>query len=104
MNLKEIRLNLGMSQKEVAQKLNIHERQYQKYESGAQVPSATVMQKLVTLYQVPFEYLISENYHSDFFNIYHKLYEIESHSNHLPNDIEEIKSLLHQLESEIDNL
>lgn len=58
-NLKQIRTNLGLSQQEIARQLGIHQVQYGTYERGTRKPSADIFEKLVQIYNVNINYLLT---------------------------------------------
>lgn len=58
MRLKEIRLNRGLSQKAVAEKLNCAPTVYSRYESGGREPSIDMLLKLAAFFGVTVDYLL----------------------------------------------
>jgi transcriptional regulator with XRE-family HTH domain len=55
--LKEERKNKGMTQEEVAQKINISRASYAYYEAGKKQPSLDTLKKLGDLFKVSLDYL-----------------------------------------------
>ena len=53
--IKEIRLQNGLMQKEVAIKIGINQSNYSKMESGNRNPSAATLKKLADLFHVPMD-------------------------------------------------
>lgn len=58
--LKKLRQQQGLTQKQVAQKLNIHYQNYQKWENGSRVPSKNSLEKLGSIFSVSVSYLLGE--------------------------------------------
>lgn len=58
-NLKEIRSKLALSQSDIARSLGMHAVQYGSYERGDRKPSADVLEKLVTKFNVNINYLLT---------------------------------------------
>lgn len=56
--LRELRLQKGLSQKSVADALDISTRAYSHYENGDREPSIAVLQMLCRYYEVSADYLI----------------------------------------------
>ena len=52
------RVNVGLSQKEAANRLNISNKTLCRWETGASFPNATQIDKLCALYQVDYSHLI----------------------------------------------
>ncbi len=69
-NLKDLRKKRGFSQKELAEKLNISERQYQKLEAGTSNGSVALWQNLKTILQSKtLDYLLEQEFNqTDFVN------------------------------------
>ncbi len=59
--LKEIRKQKGLTQTEVAQKLNIQKQTYQNYELGKREPSIDMLIKLADLFHTSVDDLIRDN-------------------------------------------
>ena len=59
--LKEIRKQKGLTQTEVAQKLNIQKQTYQNYELGKREPSIDMLIKLANLFHTSVDNLIRVN-------------------------------------------
>ena len=51
-NIKNLRNERGFTQKEIAQKLNIAERVYQRYENNEAKPNINIIIKLAKLYNI----------------------------------------------------
>ena len=58
---KKIRLDRGLTQKQVANALGITEQSYQRYEYGKVIPSATVLISLADFYNVSLDYLVGRS-------------------------------------------
>lgn len=58
-NLKECRNKLGLSQEEIAKRLDIHAVQYGTYERGKNKPSADILEKLVKQFNININYLLT---------------------------------------------
>lgn len=56
--LKQLRIEKGLSQKELAQKIVISDRNYQRYEYGEREPIASILIKLADIYNVSLDYLV----------------------------------------------
>lgn len=56
--LKELRKSKSMTQKEVAEKLNITREAYTLYETGKNVPTIETLKKLAELYQTSIDYIV----------------------------------------------
>lgn len=69
-NLKDLRKKRGFSQKELAEKLNISERQYQRLEAGTSNGSVALWQNLKTILQSKtLDYLLEQEFNqTDFVN------------------------------------
>lgn len=59
--LKHLRKQTGVTQIEFALKCGFPPRQYQKYESGEQVPGTRKLYKICEILNVPIEYLLNDN-------------------------------------------
>ncbi|MBE5757050.1 MAG: helix-turn-helix transcriptional regulator [Clostridiales bacterium] len=59
-NLKELRKEMGLTQKEVAVELNITYQSYQAYELGLTIPTLQNFIKLAKLFEVPYEELLQK--------------------------------------------
>ena len=57
-NLKEARINAGLSQKEVAEQLGVAKSSYSLYESGAREPDVTKIKKLAQILGVSSDALL----------------------------------------------
>lgn len=60
-NLVKYRKNAGLSQVELAKKLNYSNKNISKWENGETMPNAFVLQKIANIYGVKIENLIEEN-------------------------------------------
>lgn len=58
-NLRECRNRLGLSQFAVAEKLGIAQVQYGTYERGTRKPSAEILEKLVKVFNINVNYLLT---------------------------------------------
>ena len=56
--LKKIRLEKNLTQKQVAKGIDITEQSYQRYEYGRVVPSATVLIALANFFDIPLDCLV----------------------------------------------
>ena len=61
-NLAELRKAHGMTQREVAVKLDFSDKSVSKWESGESIPSIDVLVKLAQLYSVKLDYFVSETH------------------------------------------
>lgn len=61
-NLTELRRSAGMTQLELAEKLNYSDKAVSKWESGASLPDVTVLYQIAKLYGVTVDYLLSEEH------------------------------------------
>lgn len=59
--LKYLRLNKKLTQKTVAIKVGLNVRQYQRYENGEQIPTATVLSRLCHFFKVPSGYFLDDD-------------------------------------------
>ena len=57
-NLKTIREQLGLSQKEIAEKINIQQAQYSRYELGTS-PSADILERFVKQLNINVNFLLT---------------------------------------------
>jgi len=64
--LKLIRVQLGMSQKEIALALGIALKSWQLYETGASIPGAKVLETLLSKFDVNVNWLLTGKGHIDF--------------------------------------
>ena len=60
-NIKKIRKEKGLPQKEVAAKVGSDQSNYNKMENGKREPSAMVLKKLSDLFDVPVDYFFNPN-------------------------------------------
>lgn len=58
---KKVRLEKGLTQKQVAAALGITEQAYQRYEYGKTVPSALVLISLADYFDVSLDYLVGRS-------------------------------------------
>lgn len=58
--LKFLRTNKKLTQKNVAIKVGLNVRQYQRYENGEQIPTATVLSRLCHFFKVPSGYFLDD--------------------------------------------
>lgn len=59
--LKYLRTNKNLTQKNVAIKVGLNVRQYQRYENGEQIPTATVLSRLCHFFKVPSGYFLDDD-------------------------------------------
>lgn len=57
LRIRELRMRLGMTQQEVAGRLNIERTSYARYESGSREPDIATLVALADLFQVSLDYL-----------------------------------------------
>ena len=57
-NLKKTRQKIGLSQKDFAQKLEIQQSQYSRYEIGTS-PSTDILNKLIQVFNININYLLT---------------------------------------------
>ena len=57
-SLKRFRKTFHLTQKQVAQSIDIHERLYQRYEAGEVTPSVDVVSKIANSFDVSADYLL----------------------------------------------
>ena len=58
--LKELRLKANLTQKEIAEKLNITQQSYQKWESGKSKPTLSTLEMFSDFFGVSIEELLSD--------------------------------------------
>lgn len=58
--LKSCRKRMGMTQEQVAESLHVDRTTYTKYETGQSLPSIPMLRILTKLYEVDYNYLLSE--------------------------------------------
>lgn len=58
MNLEQLRLNLGLSQKQISKQLNINQKTYWSYESGRTQPDISTIIKLADFFGCSTDYLL----------------------------------------------
>jgi len=56
--LEELRLRRGLSRKEIARMLNVHESTYGKYELGKRQLSPEMLQRIANFHEVSIDYLL----------------------------------------------
>lgn len=61
-NLKEARKNVGYTQKEVAEQLNVVESCYANWEQGRTEPNVEMLRKLGKIFKISIDDLINGNY------------------------------------------
>lgn len=59
--LKQLRIEKGLSQKDLAQKIEISDRNYQRYEYGEREPVASVLVTLANFYNISLDYLVGRS-------------------------------------------
>ena len=59
--LRELRKEAGLSQKQVAEKLNMRQQSYAQYESNVSEPNLETLAKIARIFQVSTDYLIGLN-------------------------------------------
>jgi len=60
-NLKDLRLSKNVSQKQVANHLEIAERQYRRYENEEQQPTLPIVIKIADYFNVSLDYLVGRS-------------------------------------------
>lgn len=60
LKLKELRLNKGYTQKQIAENLGISEQSYQRYESESHNPTIDKLIELARFFEVSIDYLVGE--------------------------------------------
>ena len=58
---KKIRLEMGFTQKQVAEGIGVTEQAYQRYEYGRVIPSALVLIALADFFDVSLDYLVGRS-------------------------------------------
>lgn len=61
--LKQLRLEVGLSQKDLAEKLDIPYKNYNTYELGRATPDIETLIKIANFYHVSLDYLCDNNFH-----------------------------------------
>ena len=56
-NIKKARLNVGLTQSEVAEKLGVAQAQYARWENGGRNPKDETVEKLAEIFGTSFEFL-----------------------------------------------
>ena len=56
-NIKKARLNVGLTQSEVAEKLGVAQAQYARWETGGRNPKDETVEKLAEIFETSFEIL-----------------------------------------------
>ena len=59
--LKEIRINKGLNQSDIAKKINKNLRTYQKYEEGSISPPVSVLEDICNVYNIKLSELLSDD-------------------------------------------
>lgn len=59
--LQQLREKSGMSQNEVADKVNLQKQTYKTYEAGRSAPSLLVIKQLCTLYQITVDNFLEDS-------------------------------------------
>lgn len=57
-NLKELRIQNGLKQKEIAEKLNLKQQTYSRYENGEREPDIDLLMSIAELYRIPIDVLV----------------------------------------------
>ncbi|MEG1545576.1 MAG: helix-turn-helix transcriptional regulator, partial [Tannerellaceae bacterium] len=68
--LKKIRLNRGLTQKQVAIGVHITEQSYQRYERGATRPGLDILIALADYFNVSIDYLVGRGFFADWDRIW----------------------------------
>ena len=58
---KKVRIEMGFTQKQIAEGIGVSEQAYQKYEYGKVVPSALVLIALADYFDVSLDYLVGRS-------------------------------------------
>lgn len=59
--LKKLRENMGLDQKDVAEKLNIQQGSYSNYERGKRTPDIETLKKIADFYNVSADFLLGKS-------------------------------------------
>lgn len=59
--LKQLRTERGLSQKDLAKKIEISDRNYQRYEYGEREPVASVLVAIANFYNISLDYLVGRS-------------------------------------------
>lgn len=57
-NLKEFRVQNGLKQKEIAEKLNLKQQTYSRYENGEREPDIDLLMTIADFYRLPIDVLV----------------------------------------------
>lgn len=57
-NLRELRMQNGLKQIDVADKLNLKQQTYSRYEKGEREPNVDLLMQMADLYKVPIDVLV----------------------------------------------
>lgn len=59
--LKELRIGAGLTQKQLAEKLNIRQQSYARYENGEGEPNLETLVVIANIFDVPVDYLLGNS-------------------------------------------
>lgn len=110
--IKKARKNRGISQKELAQKLNITQQAVSYYENGSRIPDKETLNSISKVLNVPTEYLTEETNDPDGWDLWEKntgysIEEIQSEieriqlANHVIGDSNDLQNLIGQAVSNL---
>ena len=68
-NIQKLRQQKGMTQLELAEKLNYSDKSVSKWERGESLPDIIVLKNLADLFEVPLDYLVEEEHSEKFVRI-----------------------------------
>ena len=68
-NIQKLRQEKGMTQLELAEKLNYSDKSISKWERGESLPDIIVLKNLADLFEVPLDYLVEEEHNEKFVRI-----------------------------------
>lgn len=60
-NLKQLRLSYNLTQKQLAEELDISQQAYMKWETGKTSPTLTSLEKIANFFDIPMSILVSNN-------------------------------------------
>lgn len=95
--LKRLREELGLTQAELAEKLNIKRATYARYETGENKPKHQTLKKIAKFYGVSVEYLLAEEEEFLAADGYIKLVRRWIQEGRTPEDIERDEKILSEL-------
>jgi transcriptional regulator with XRE-family HTH domain len=101
-NLKKLRINNGLSQKDLSEILDIAPSTVTMYETGRREPNFTLLDKMATFFNVSTDYLLGrENTQQDHHPYDEELFTIINRINEIQDELIELKSKIHQKLNEV---